>query len=347
MKQTILIADDVELNLEMLADIFEEEYDVLLAHDGFEARDILRDYSTVLSAVLLDINMPGISGLEILDIMNKSGLINTLPVLMITTDTATKIEKACLELGAYDFIKKPFSPVIVKTRVKNMVNLYSYKNNLEEKVNLQTAKLRHTNHSLVNVLGNLVESRNLESGEHVQRVSGYTRLLAMKMMELHPEYELTKKKVDIIADSAALHDLGKIAIPDAILLKPGRLTPEEFEIMKTHTTKGYEYISKMDNLWDEEYLKSGMDIAKYHHERYDGRGYPEGLKEDEIPISAQLVSIADVYDALIHERCYKKAFPKETAKEMILNGDCGVFSPKLLECFEKCYPFLEIDKDGD
>lgn len=343
MAQNILIVDDVELNIEMLSDIFEDEYEVLTASNGYEASEIIGQYKENLSAILLDIFMPGIGGFDVLKGMKRDNLLGKIPVLMITTDNSQDLEQKCLELGAIDFIKKPFSSVIVKARVANAVNLYSYKNNLEQKVKEQTAKLSRTNHRVVNMLGNLVESRNLESGEHVQRVSGYTRELANAMMEMYPEYGLTSADVDVIADAAALHDIGKIAISDSILLKPGKLTDEEYEIMKNHSTLGSDYIKGSVGVWDEEYYKACYEIARYHHERYDGNGYPEKLKGDEIPISAQLVSVADVYDALTHERCYKKAFTKREAYDMIMNGECGVFSDKLLECFKKCFPFVSVE----
>lgn len=343
MRQSILIADDVEFNRDLLTEIFEDEYDVKVAKDGYEALKAIEKEEEGISAILLDIVMPGCSGIDVLKKMGEGNLLTKIPVLMITTDAGAEVEEECLFLGASDFIKKPFSPTLVKTRVKNTVNLYSYKNHLEEKVEAQTKKLVKYNHQFVNMLGNLVESRNLESGEHVQRVAGYTRELAICMMRRYPEYGLTMRDIDVISDSAALHDIGKIAIPDAVLLKPGKLTDEEFETMKAHTTLGAEYLEKIVEDWDPDYIKASIDIAKYHHERYDGRGYPEHLEGDEIPISAQLVSVADVYDALTHERCYKKAFPKEEAYNMILAGECGVFSPKLLECFKECYPFLSIE----
>lgn len=342
MKQGILIADDVELNREILSDIFEGEYNLIFAENGRTAREKINLYKDELCAILLDIFMPEVSGIDLLEELGADCTSLRIPVLMITTDTSLDSEKRCLDLGATDFIKKPFSDSLVKSRVNNAINLYSYKNNLEEKVAEQTAKIKRTNHAIVELLGNLVESRNYESGEHVQRVSTYTRMLAQKMMEKHPEYNLTPARIDIIVDAAALHDVGKISISDTILLKPGRLTNDEFEIMKTHTTLGSEYILGIKNIWESDYSKTSYDIARYHHERYDGRGYPEGLAGDEIPISAQLVSVADVYDALIHERCYKSAIPRDKAFDMIINGECGTFSPKLLDCFEECFPFENI-----
>lgn len=335
----ILVVDDMEMNRELLADIFEDRYEILMAEDGMVARKILETEYEDIAAVLLDIFMPNMGGMELLTLMQGSGMLIKLPVLIITSDDNPAVEKECFDLGATDFIKKPFNSMMVRARVDNAVNLYAYKNHLEEKVNEQTAKLHEINRNIVDILGNLVETRDLESGEHIQRVKNYTKELAYAMKKLYPEKNLTDRFIDIIVDAAALHDLGKIAIPDGVLLKKGRLTDEEFATMKTHTTKGGEFIQRIDNVWDEEYGTISYEIAKYHHERFDGRGYPEGLKADEIPISAQLVSVADVFDALTHERCYKPAFDEDKAFNMILNNECGVFSPQLMECLKEAFPF--------
>lgn len=339
MKKGILIVDDVEINREILTDIFCDKFEVLVAEDGYEALKIYEERKSDILAILLDIYMPKMDGIEVLERMGKSNL-NQVPVLMITADNSYDDENTCLQLGATDFIRKPFSSALVKTRVENSIKLFGYKKHLEDKVEMQKKKISETNRAIVEMLGNLVESRNLESGAHVQRVSGYTNILANIMMEDYPESGLTPENIEIITSAAALHDVGKIAISDSILLKPGRLTKEEFEIMKTHTTLGSEYIKSIESgIFDEEYAQTSYEIARYHHERFDGRGYPEGLKEDEIPISAQLVSVADVYDALIEERCYKQPIPNAQAFAMIVNGECGTFSPKLIECFKKGFPF--------
>ena len=335
----LLIVDDVELNQEILAEIFEEDFETITAYNGEEALGILKTDHDEIAAVLLDLFMPRMNGSQLLEKMEEEGWLGHIPVLMISSDDTDEAEKECFNHGAVDFIRKPFNGKLVRARVKNAVNLYGYKNHLEEKVDEQTQMLRDKNHCIVEIIGSLVESRNLESGEHVQRVKRYTQDLAKEMQDRYPEYGLTDDRIDVISEAAALHDIGKIAISDTILLKPGKLDKEEFDKMKTHTTQGAELIAKIQGAWDSEYGQVGYEIAKYHHERYDGRGYPEGLKGDEIPISAQLVSIADVFDALIHKRCYKDAFAVNEAYSMIINGECGVFSPKLIECFKACYPF--------
>lgn len=198
---------------------------------------------------------------------------------------------------------------------------------------LQAERLHQSNEKIIDILGTVVEYRNLESGEHINRVKGFTKILAAKLMEEYPEYGLTPVSVDMISSASALHDIGKIAIPDHILLKPGRLTAEEFEYMKSHTTRGCDILKSIEGVWDDSYGKLSYEICRHHHERYDGKGYPDSLKGEEIPIAAQIVSVADVYDALVTERVYKSAYSKDEAFHMIINGECGMFSPKLLECF--------------
>lgn len=349
MKNKILVVDDAELNRDLLESILQDEFTIFMANDGDVAIEMLEEMRDDINAILLDLQMPKMDGFAVLDEMNKRGWLDKIPVLIISGERAVTIENRCFELGVSDFIHKPFEPSLIKNRIKNVVNLFLYKNKLEEQVEAQTKTLRNQNQLLqfqaerleernikiIDILGSVVESRNLESGEHIKRVKGFTKILAYQMMEDYPEYELTEHKIKVIVSASSLHDVGKIAIPDSILLKPGRLTEEEFECMKAHTTKGCEILNNIEDIWDEEYRRASYEICRHHHERYDGRGYPDALKEDEIPISAQIVSIADVYDALVCERCYKDAIPKDEAFDMIINGKCGTFSPKLLDCFRK------------
>ncbi len=345
----ILIVDDVRLNREMLKDILMEEYDIELLENGEQAINRLAENAEGISAILLDIYMPVKDGFSVMAEMKKRELIGKIPIMIISSERSVAIEKQCFNLGVSDFIHKPFDPLLVKTRVKNIIKLFSYKNNLENRVKKQTEtvyrqyqtlkeqakRLEESNEKIIEILGTVVESRNLESGEHIKRVKGLTQILAYQVMADYPEYDLDEQRIEAIVAASSLHDVGKISIPDHILLKPGKLTDEEFVIMKSHTTKGCDILDKIENIWDEDYKEMSMEICRYHHERYDGRGYPDHLVGDEIPLSAQIVSIADVYDALVCERVYKKAFPKDVAFLMIMNGDCGVFSPKLLDCFRK------------
>lgn len=338
-KPTILIVDDVDINREILCEMF-HEYNTIQAQNGREAVDLIASDPDLISVVLLDVVMPVMNGVEVLEEMERQGWMDRIPVLLITGEATTQIERQAYQLGVSDIIKKPFDAFIVKQRTKNVIELYYNKRHLEEMVALQTKVLRKqaeelksVNERIIDVMGTVVEFRNLESGDHVKRVKTYTKILAEYVAQEYPEYQLDDYVINMITSAAALHDVGKIVIPDAILLKPGRLTKEEFDIMKTHTTKGCEVVDMLSDLQQGEYGRVSYEICRYHHERYDGRGYPDGLKGEEIPISAQIVSVADVYDALVNERCYKAAFTPKEAFRMITNGECGTFSPKLMNCF--------------
>ncbi len=347
MKNVILVVDDMEINRDILEEILEDEYQVLKASDGEEALAVLRERSAEIAALLLDLHMPRLDGFGVLEAMRQEGILGKVPVLVITGEDSMRAEKKCFDMGVSDFIRKPFDVILVQCRVRNIVNLFLYKNDLEQLVDEQTKtlqqqntllqrqadKLRESNDNIIDLLGNVVEFRNLESGEHVMRVKTYTRILARQVQVSCPAFGLTDEAVQIMTVASALHDVGKIAIPDHILLKPGQLTPEEFDCMKTHTTKGCEIIDQIKDIWDLAYAEMSYAICRYHHERYDGRGYPDGLKGEEIPIAAQIVSVADVYDALVHERVYKSAVPKDEAVQMILQGQCGAFSEQLLGAF--------------
>ena len=311
------------------------------------ALDIIDRESKNISAILLDLVMPEMDGFGVLTELKKRDLLDQIPVLVISGETSSQMENKCFDYGVVDFIGKPYNASIVRKRVENLVAHFTDRNHLKEKVEEQTVVLRKAyqtlqaqakqlqkrNLDIIEMVGTIVEFRSFESGEHIHRVKGYTQILAKAFAKLYPEYGLTKEQIDVIVAASALHDIGKIAIPDSILLKPGKLTDDEFDYMKSHTLRGCEILESMKKNWDEDYQKASYEICRSHHERYDGRGYPDGLKEDEIPVSAQLVSVADVYDALINERCYKAAFSKEEAFYMIINGECGVFSPKLMEAF--------------
>lgn len=347
MRNTVLVVDDEVINRDILTEILSEEYHVETAENGRRALELITEMQEELAVVLLDLMMPEVDGFAVLEEMQEKGWIEEIPVLIISGETSVKAERKCFNYHISDFIRKPFDNALVKKRVGNVVNLFQYQQNLEYKVQeqtktlqeqnkllqLQADKLKKSNTNIIEILGTVVEYRDFESGEHINRVKGYTRILAQRLAVEYPEYGLDQEKIDVIVSASALHDVGKIAIPDNILLKPGRLTDEEFACMKTHTTRGGEILQNIRNAWDDEYGKVSYQICRHHHEKYDGRGYPDGLVGDEIPIAAQIVSIADVYDALVNERVYKDAFPKEEAFRMIMEGECGKFNPKLLECF--------------
>lgn len=349
MKAKVLVVDDMYINRAILEGILEDKYTVITATNGMEALDVVKKENGDLAVILLDLMMPLLDGFGVLNELNTRGFLGKIPVIVISGDNKSDVEERCFDYGVSDFIRKPFSESLVKLRVGNVVDLYSYKNSLEKKVinqnrilleqnaklKEQTLRLAESNQKIIDILGNVVESRNLESGQHINRVKKYTEILANQMMEDYPEYGLTEHSIEVMALASALHDVGKIAIPDNILLKPGRLTADEFEVMKSHTTRGCVIIDNIEGVWDEEYAKMSYEICRHHHEKYDGKGYPDGLAGDDIPISAQIVSVADVYDALVNERVYKDAIPKEKAFNMIIGGECGQFSPKMMECFGK------------
>lgn len=337
MKNGLLIVDDVEINREILKELFRGRYEILEAQNGDEAEQRLDANRDSIAAVLLDIVMPVKDGFDVLGFMHERDMMKEIPVILITGDSSNVVQKKGYDLGVSDIISKPFDPYIVRSRVDNTVELYRYKNHLEDLVQDQTKKLQEHNTQLINTLGTIVEFRNMESGAHTLRIREFTRALLTAVKKKYPEYGLTDKEISTIADAAVLHDVGKISISDTVLLKPGKLTKEEFEVMKTHTTKGAEIVKQISSM-DEDYFKHSYDIALYHHEKWGGEGYPTGLKGDEIPLSAQVVSIADCFDALVSERVYKPPFTKEQAYEMILNGECGTFSEKMMDCFREVRP---------
>ena len=355
MKARILVVDDIQINRDILEEILEDKYIIIKAENGVEALKKIDKEKDDLAMILLDLMMPELDGFGVLEGLKKRDLLKRIPVVVISSESSPEKEKRCFDYGVSDFVRKPFNESLVKLRVGNILDLYSYKNNLEDKVKEQTKTLEEqyqklkvqaeqlaaSNQKIIDILGNVVESRNLESGQHIQRVKYYTEILARQMMEDYPEYEITDHMIEVMAPASALHDVGKIAIPDSILLKPGRLTSDEFEVMKSHTTRGCIIINNIKDAWDEEYAKMCYEICRHHHEKYDGKGYPDGLVGDDIPIAAQIVSVADVYDALVNERVYKDAFPKDQAFNMIVGGECGQFSPKLMECFRKVRPKFE------
>ena len=332
-KKTILIVDDMEINREILAEIFKSDYEIVEACDGVEAVEILNREDDIV-AVLLDIIMPKLDGLGVLREMNRTKKISYIPAFLITAEADTNMLSEGYELGAIDVITKPFMSHFLKCRVNNVVELYEHRNHLEHVVERQVERFKQMNQSLVEALASIIEFRDGESGEHVRRIYRVTKILMTEASNTYQEYRLSEEEIEKIASSSILHDIGKIAIPDMILNKPGRLTKEEFEIMKQHTVKGCEVLQTLPDILDNAIYRYSYDICRHHHERWDGKGYPDGLPGDEISIWAQVVAIADVYDALTSVRVYKGAYSKETACKMIANGECGTFNPKLLTVFE-------------
>ena len=328
----ILIVDDDAMNRAVLSDLLCDEYDIIEAKDGEEALLILEKDAQDITLVLLDMVMPGRDGLEVLAVMNEKGWIKGTPVVMISAETSSKQVSKAFELGVTDFIYRPFDQMVVQTRVRNTIRLYVKQMQLSELVTNKIYERTRNSDMLISILSHIVEFRNGESGQHVLHIKTLTDILLRALLRRSDEYNITEDDINSIATASAMHDIGKITIPSEILNKPGRLTPEEFEIMKQHSMNGAKMLDGMHFFKNESLMKYTYEICRWHHERWDGRGYPDGLKENEIPISAQVVSIADVYDALTSDRCYKKAFPHEKALAMISNNECGVFNPLLLEC---------------
>ena len=334
----ILIVDDIEINRSLLADMLSDRYEILEAADGMEAVAVLDKQHAEISLVLLDIVMPGMDGFEVLAIMNKSGWISNIPVITISAENSSSYIDHAYDLGATDYISRPFDEKTVQRRVNNTIMLYAKQKMLEGMVTEQIVEKEKNNFLMVEILSNIVEFRNGESGLHVLHIRIFTELLLHKLMELTDQYHLTASTIAMIVNASALHDIGKISIQESILNKPGRLTPEEFEIIKTHSAIGAQILENTPYQHQEELLNVAHDICRWHHERYDGKGYPDGLKGEEIPISAQVVALANVYDALTSVRVYKPAYPHEQAMEMILGGECGAFNPILLKCLVEIGP---------
>ena len=331
-KSQILLVDDSAMSRMILKEILKGDYSILEAENGQECLEKMQAEAGNIALVLLDINMPVMDGFEVLKAMNVNHTIEDIPVIMISSDDSDAAIRRSYELGASDYVTRPFDARIVYRRVTNTIKLYAKQRRLVQMVSEQIRARENNTDMLVGVLSHIVEFRNGESGAHVRHIRIITELLLHRLLEISSKYSITAEQQDMIPLASALHDIGKIGIDEKILNKPGRLTPEEFEVMKTHSMLGAKMLHDLDNFAEQPLLQTAYEIARWHHERWDGRGYPDGLKGDEIPISAQLVSLADVYDALTSERCYKKAFSHEKAVQMILNGECGAFNPLLLQC---------------
>ena len=340
-RQTILIADDSEMNRSILTDMLGDEYEIMEAENGIEAVSILQKYGNSISLLLLDIVMPEMDGFGVLAVMNKNRWIEDIPVIMISAESASVHVERAYELGVTDFISRPFDALILHRRVVNTILLYAKQKRLIDMVADQIYEKEQQSSLMVDILSHIVEFRNGESGLHVLHIRTLTELLLKHLAQKDSRYQLPRSQVSLICTASALHDIGKIAVSSEILNKPGRLTDEEFATMKTHTLIGASMLEDLPVHQGEPLIKIAYEICRWHHERYDGRGYPDGLKGDDIPISAQIVALADVYDALTSERVYKKAFSHDTAVQMILEGQCGQFNPLLMECLKEVEGILE------
>lgn len=341
-RDTLLIVDDAEINRAILCEAFHGTYETLEAENGRQALDILYAAPGRIAAVLLDVVMPVMDGLAVLEEMSRRDMMTRIPVFLITAENSSETVSRAYQLGVVDVIPKPFNPDFILRRVGNILELYRHRLYLQDMVQQQTAQLqeqaealRQNTFAIIETLSTAIEFRDCESGEHIKRIRDLTALLLRETAHEYPEYGLTDEIIELIAEAAVMHDVGKIAIPDQILNKPGRLTEEEFEIMKTHPLRGCEVLDNVEALRRSEIYRYAYDICRHHHERYDGGGYPDHLVGNDITIWAQVVSLADVYDALVSERVYKRAYPHDTAMRMIHNGECGQFNPALLRMFDR------------
>ena len=331
-RQKILIVDDSEMNRALLADMLSEDYEIIEAENGMEAIAVLHEHELEISLMLLDIVMPEMDGFEVLSMMNEKGWIKSIPVVMISAETGGAYIDRAYDLGAVDYISRPFDERTVMHRVTSNFMLSVKQKEMSEMLSAQIYEKEQDSSLMIEILSHIVEFRNGESGMHVLHVQAITEMLLDALVKKTDRYPLSYKDIRLISNVSALHDIGKISIPSEILNKPGRFTPEEFAVMKSHTVEGAKMLSDIPFRKNEALIRLGYEICRWHHERYDGRGYPDGLKGDEIPIAAQVVSIADVYDALTSKRVYKDAYEPDVAVQMILRGECGAFNPLLLEC---------------
>ena len=346
-KQKILIVDDAKFNRDILKEILGDTYNYLEAENGNQAIQMIGE-NIGIDLMLLDINMPQMNGFEVLKIMKRSQCIAETPVIMISSEDAVDTMRKAYELGITDYITRPFDSVIVKKRVQNTLGLYMNQKHLINVVYDQVYEKEENNNIMIRIMSNILGSRNRESREHILHIKTATEMMLRQLVKVTAAYTLTEADIALITTASSLHDIGKIRIPEEILNKPGRLTDEEFQIMKTHSELGAAIIKDMDFPQDHPLVHTAWEICRWHHERWDGKGYPDGLKGEEIPISAQVVSIVDVYDALTSERCYKKAFDHDTAIQMILDGQCGQFNPILLKCLkELSFQFSNMFNDKE
>lgn len=342
-ERKILVVDDSEINRAILREILDRDYDIIEAKDGAEATQLIQKNKYSLSLILLDLMMPVMDGIGVLEYMNEHDLIDLIPVIMITSETGAEFVDKAYQLGVSDFVNRPFNKQIILHRVTNTIMLNAKQKRMEGMIKRQIYEKEQQSDLMIDILSHIVEFRNGESGLHVLHIRVLTGLLLHRLVQKTDQYGLTEAEIRRISMASALHDIGKVAIPEEILNKPGRLTSEEFVVMKTHSQKGAQLLKDLAFHQDKPLLKSAYEICLWHHERYDGRGYPHGLAGEEIPISAQVTALADVYDALTGERVYKHAIPHNEAIKMILNGECGAFNPLLLECLTEIADTIQSD----
>lgn len=347
-RNILVIVDDVAMNRALLGQMFQKEFEILEAENGEEAIQIINEYYNNIALVLLDIKMPVMDGFEVMSRMKFYGYMKQIPVILITSDEEGNAMEKGYALGATDVVFKPFQAHVVIQRVHNIYELYQHKNHLEDLVEEQTAQLEeqyellkeHHRH-LVSVLRDIVEYRNVEYPEHLDYIQGYTRILAENYAMLYPRAKMTKEKIGYIVQAARFHDVGKITMPDAILSRPGRLSKWDLELLKEHTIKGRDIVQVMAELEDDMFSKICCNVCLYHHAKYDGSGYPVDIRKERIPIEAQIVGLADMYETMVHSVALRKKYSKEQVYNMLMNGKCGELSPRMKECLQASKKELE------
>lgn len=345
-RQLILITDDSDINRMILSDMLEDTYDIIEADSGKQALEIIDKRKDDIDIILLDFVMPEMDGFQVLAELNRRWKKEDIPVIMISAESDQNFIVQAYKQGALDYICRPFNATIVRHRVDSIMKMHLKEQHLARIATSQIMDKHVNSHMMIHILSSVVEFRNGESGQHILHVQNLTDMLMRELLNITDKYHLTDEDLSMIPTVAALHDVGKISIPYHILNKPGRLTPDEFEIMQTHTTVGYDMLTHVDAYKENPLVVMASKVCRWHHERYDGKGYPDGLVGDDIPIAAQLVSIADVYDALTSERCYKTAYTHEKALSMINNGECGVFNPLLLQCLNNLKDDIPVMLDN-
>lgn len=353
-RNIILVAGDDGENRKLLSEPLEDSYDIIEVEDGKQVLAEIQRRRNELAALLLDWNIPLVSAYQILQVMQSKGMMEQIQVFITTVESDPEIDSKVYSLGAVAVICKPYGLAMIRkqilSRLENAAELKRLQKELaqkEKQVEESQKKLDGFYDSLLDAIGAVMEYRISESDQHVKRIKGFARILAVAYRNEFPDCGLNEDEINRIVRGSVIHDLGKIAVPDAVLLNPAKLTEDEKQILKSHTTKGEEIMQLLREVQDEEQFRVSSEICRWHHERYDGKGYPDGLEGDEIPLSAQIVSIVDVYDELVSERIFKKPVDKETAFRKIMSGECGVFAPKLLQCFEASKKLLELFSDSN
>lgn len=334
-QKKILIADDSELNRALLVDMLEHDFSIFEVSNGKETIAALQAHQGEIEVLLLDVVMPEMDGFEVLAAMNENHWIDDIPVIMISAETGSAYIDKTFKLGAVDYVSRPFVPNVIRRRIMNTVLLHTKKQQLMSVLADRFYRQEKNTELMVDILGHAVECRSGEGGTHMTHVILVTGLLLQCLVGKTDRYHLEREDIGAIRMASGLHDIGKLQIPEEILTKPHSLTPEEYEIVKRHTQIGAKLITDLPIYQNERLVKYAIEICRWHHERWNGEGYPDGLKGDAIPIAAQVVSVADVYDALTSERCYKEAFSHEKSMRMIHSGECGSFNPLLLECLDE------------